>query len=354
MSNETGGSREVEIKISAWIILKIIGVGVGLWLVYLISDIIAMVAVALIFAAIIGPAADWFAKKKIPRPVGVVIIYIVLFSLIGLVIGLLVPPLISEIKDLANNFSYLWEKVASSFVGLKDYGGTASLFPQTVEKALSTLQSFLTSIISGAFTTVTNIFGGVFSFIAVAVITFYLVIQEDALKKMFYHFIPDRHVSFVEDICGKMQKKIALWLRGQLILCLVVGLVSYVGLLILGVKYALLLGILAGLMEIVPYAGPFLGGTVAVLFALAQSPFKAFMVVILYVIIQQLENNLLVPKVMEKVVGINPITSIIALLVGFRLGGIVGMLFAIPVATALEVLIRAFVKKSWPKKTEEV
>lgn len=351
MPNETGGSREVEIKISTWTILKIIGVVLSVWLVYFTRDIIAIAAVALIFAAVVGPAADWFASKKIPRPVGVVIIYIVLFSLIGLAIGLLVPPLINEIKDLANNFSYLWEKVASSFVGLQNYGGTASFFPQTVEKALATLQSFLTSIITGAFTTVSNIFGGVFSFIAIAVITFYLVIQEDALKKMFYNIIPNEHVGFVEDICVKMQKKIALWLRGQLILCLVVGVASYVGLLILGVKYALLLGIFAGLTEIIPYAGPFLGGAVAVLFALAQSPFKAFLVVVLYVIIQQLENNLLVPKVMEKVVGINPITSILALLVGFQLGGIVGMLFAIPVATALEILIKAFVQKNRSKNT---
>lgn len=334
----------VEFKISAWTVLKILVVLGAAWLVYYLSDIIAGVIVALIFAAIIDPAINWFEKKRIPRPIGVVIIYIIFFSLLALVISLVVPFLIREIRELASNFSYLWEKVIFSLVGFREYSNTISGLPQAVANGLNSLQDNLTQAIKGIFLTITGVFGGIISFIGILVITFYIVIQENGLKKMFYNLIPGRHVEFVADLVSKIQKKISMWVRGQLILCFIVGLAAYLGLLIFQVKYALLLGILAGLTEIVPYAGPFIGGAVAVLFALAQSPFKAFLVVILYIIIQQLENNLLVPKVMQKAVGLNPIVSILALLVGFRLGGITGALFAIPIATVLDIVLHGILQ----------
>jgi len=125
-----------------------------------------------------------------------------------------------------------------------------------------------------------------------------------------------------------------------MILSLIVGGVSFLGLSIIGVNYALVLGIFSGITEIIPYAGPFLGGIVAVFFALSQSTVKAFFTLILFIIIQQVENNVIVPKVMQRAVGLNPIISILALIVGARVGGIAGALFAIPVATALEVIAR--------------
>lgn len=340
------GATPIELKISCRTIIKIVAVLCGLWFLYFIRDVLAIILVALIFTAIVGPAVAWLEKKRIPRPIGVVIIYIILFSLLALVVGLLIPPLVKEIKELASNFSYLWDKIVSSLIGFREYTGTSNL-AQTIEKSLTTLEGTLTKIIRSFFGTVTSIFGGLVSFVAILVITFYMIIQEDGLKKWFYNLIPHQHIPFITGILSKIQEKISLWVRGQLILCFIVGLAAYLGLAILGVKYALVLGIFAGVTEIIPYAGPFLGGTVAVLFALTISPFKAFLVVIVFVIIQQLENNILVPKVMQKIVGLNPIVSIIALLIGFRLGGIVGALLAIPVATALDIILRSVLQKNW-------
>jgi len=339
------GGESLEIKIAAMTIVKIVAVLFVLWLVYYIRDIIATILVALIFASLIMPWADWLEKKKVPRPVSVIIIYIIVFSLLAIVIGLLVPPLVREIKDLAANFSYLWAKIVSSFVSFRAYSETISVLPQAVEKGLSTVETALSQAFRGIFATVTGIFGGIVSFVVILVITFYMVLQEDGLKKFFYSIVPASRAPLLGDLFSKMQKKISLWARGQLILCLTVGVAAFLGLAILGVDYALVLGIFVGITELVPYAGPFLGGAVAVLFALAQSPFKAFLVVILFVVIQQLENNLLVPKVMQKAVGLNPIVSIVALLIGFRLGGIVGALFAIPAATALDVIARELLGK---------
>ncbi len=340
----------MEMKISVWTILKIVAIFFGLWLVYLLRDIIATMIVALFLAAVINPAVDWLERKKVPRAVGAIIVYIILFTLIGLVISLLVPPLLGQIKELATNFSYLWEKSISSLATLRTYGDASSDLPQSVERGLASLEGALTTAIRGVFSTVTSVFGGLFSLIAVLVITFYLVVQRDSVRSMFYTIIPERHVPFVENLFHQMQEKIGLWTRGQMVLCGVVGLLAYLGLTILGVDYALVLGILAGITELVPYAGPFLGGTFAVFFALAESPFKAFLVVILYILIQQFENNVLVPKVMQRFVGLNPIASIIALLIGFKLGGIVGALFAVPLATTVEILVKSFLHKEWSAK----
>lgn len=339
----------VEFKISSWTIIKIVAMVFALWLVFLIRDILAMVLVALIFALIIAPAADWFEKKKIPRSIGVLIIYIIFFSLLALSIGIIVPPLVSEVKELTTNFSYLWGRITESFAVTGDYAATSPI-PKMVEKNLSALEAALTRAVGSAFSVVTGFFGGIFSFIVILVIAFYMIVQGDTFKKLFYNFIPEKRQVFIVDILAKIQKKISLWARGQIILIFAVGLISFIGLKILGVKYALALGIFAGITEFIPYAGPFIGGTVAVFFALAQSPLKAFLVVILYILIQQLENNILTPKVMQRVVGVNPIMSIIALLIGFRLAGIPGAIFAIPIFTALDIAVRGFFEDGWKEE----
>ncbi len=329
----------VEFTVSAGTILKIAGVLFILWFVYFIRDVIAVFFVALILSAIIDPLADWFQTRKVPRAVGVLIVYIALFSILGLIIGVLLPPLIQEVRDLASNFSAVWSRLVEGAELLRDYS-TQSGFSQNVQQGLSSVQSALGRAVGGVFTTIVNIFGGLISFVLILVLTFYMVIQEDALKRMFKALVPDRYQSFTSSTFGKIQRKISAWVRGQLILCLIIGIMVYVGLSILGVNYALVLGIFAALMEFVPYAGPFLGGVVAVFFALSQSTTKAFLVVILFIIIQQLENNILVPKVMQRAVGLNPIISILALVAGAKIAGVAGALFAIPIATALDVIVR--------------
>lgn len=329
----------LEITVSSGTILKIVGILLILWFLYFIRDVIAIFFVALILSSIIDPLADWFQVRKIPRTAAVLILYIVLFSVLGLVIGVLVPPLVQEIRDLSSNFQAVWDRLVSGAILLRDYSNQSG-FSQNIEQGLTAVQSVLGQAVGGAFTTIINIFGGLVSFVLILVLTFYMVIQEDALKRMFRILVPDRYHSFTSVALSKVQRKITAWIKGQLILSLVVGILVFIGLSIIGVNYALVLGIFAALAEFVPYVGPFLGGAVAVFFALSQSTAKAFLVVILFIVIQQLENNILVPKVMQRAVGLNPIVSILALIVGAKLAGIAGALFAIPLATALDVVVR--------------
>jgi len=330
---------KVELTVSVGTILKIVGVLLALWFLYFIRDIIAIAFVALIFSSIIDPLADWFEVRRVPRSVAVLILYVILFSIFGLIIGVLVPPLVGEIRDLASNFSVVWDRLVSGAVLFREYS-VQSGFSENVEEGLSTLQSALTKAVGGVFSTIVGIFGGVVSFAVILVLTFYMVVQEDGMKKMFRVLVPDHYQSFISGILGKIQRKITAWVKGQLLLSLIIGIMVYLGLSIIGINYALVLGMFAAIMELVPYAGPFLGGVVAVFFALSQSTTKAFLVVILFIIIQQLENNILVPKVMQRAVGLNPIISILALIIGAKVAGIAGALFAIPVATALDLLVR--------------
>jgi len=339
MAFTEGPKTKVEITVSTGTIIKIIGVLILLWFVYSVRDVLAILFVALVLSSVINPIADWFSVRRIPRSVGVLIVYIGLFSILGLVIGVLIPPLIQEIRDLASNFNAVWDRLVSGALLFREYSLQGG-FSKNIEEGLSTVQTALTRAVGGVFTTIVNIFGGVVSFALILVMTFYMVVQEDGFKRMFKVLIPERYQLFTSGVLAKVQRKITAWIKGQLILSLVIGVVAYIALSIIGVNYALVLGLFAGIMEFVPYAGPFLGGAVAVFFALAQSTPKAFFVVIAFIIIQQVENNILVPKVMQRAVGLNPIISILALVVGAKLGGIVGALFAIPVATAIDVVIR--------------
>jgi predicted PurR-regulated permease PerM len=169
------------------------------------------------------------------------------------------------------------------------------------------------------------------------------------MREFIQSITPGKHKKYVSDIISKIQHRLGYWLRGQLLLSLIIFCLTYIGLTILGVKYALILALIAGIFEIVPFLGPIISAIPGIFFAFTIQGFgTAIWVVLLYFIIQQLENNLIVPKVMGKSTGLNPLVVILAILVGARLGGIVGALLAVPVATAISVYVESNVngKKS--------
>jgi predicted PurR-regulated permease PerM len=175
------------------------------------------------------------------------------------------------------------------------------------------------------------------------VITFYFSVQENAVKQFIVWLTPKGKEEKTVLIIEKIQSRLGLWLRGQMLLSLIIFIITYVGLKILGIKYALVLALLAGFFEVVPYLGPILSAVPAVFLTLI-SPwggwFKALMVLVLYVVVQQAENNVIVPKVMARTVGLNPLIVIISILIGAKIAGVAGALVAVPVATALAVVLK--------------
>mgnify|MGYP003395481799 CR=1 FL=1 len=151
--------------------------------------------------------------------------------------------------------------------------------------------------------------------------------------------VPKKHQEFTMSLVRKIQRRMGLWVIGQMILSLCIFALTYVGLTLLGVKYALFLALLAGLLEVVPYIGPFLSAIPAIFFALIQSPALAVAVAALYVLVQKTEGYFLVPKIMEKTDGTSPLLVLLSLLVGFKLAGIFGLLLAVPLAGAITLIV---------------
>ena len=318
-------------------ILKVVGVLVGIYFLYFIKDLLLILFLAMILASLIKPVANWFRQHKMPAAFGVIIVYIVLIgSLVG-AISILSPALLKEAKAL---FGSLDEYIKNAGQFFSRFEAKSDLLDNLSEKIKSITSGDSSNILGQLVATVRGFFGGVVSGVLVLVIAFYLVIEEDGLKKMARGIIPPAYYGNFVELAVKIQQKVGAWLRGQLLLGLIVGTMAYVGLLILGIPNALVLAFIAGLTEMVPYIGPIFGAIPAVLLALAISPIKGLSVVILYFIIQQTENHLLVPKVMQKTIGINPVISILALATGFKLGGVVGALISLPVVAAVEVILR--------------
>jgi predicted PurR-regulated permease PerM len=331
-------NKTINININTLTIVKLLLILVIIFFLFLIKDILAIFFAALVLASALDPWVDVMQKKKIPRSVGILLLYLVLFLLIGTVIYLIVPPITQEIGDLSNNFPYYYNKLVSKFSTVQDYSSQYGL-ENNIKNVLLNLGANLQNTAGSIFSTVSGIFGGIFSFFLILVLTFYMTVEESAIKKLVWSIVPLNHQSYAMQLINRMQIKIGLWLRGQLILCLSIFVLSYIGLLIFGVKYALVLALIAGMTEFVPYLGPTLGAVPAVFLAFAQSPMLAVFIAGLYYVIQLVENNILVPKVMQKAVGLNPIISIAVLMIGFKLAGVLGAILSIPVATATNVFI---------------
>jgi predicted PurR-regulated permease PerM len=173
--------------------------------------------------------------------------------------------------------------------------------------------------------------------LVIFVISIYLVAQDKGVKKFLVSISPQQHRTYVASLADRIQSKLGSWLRGQMLLMAIVAVLSFIGLSLLNVKFALTLALIAGLMEIVPYIGPILGGVPAVIIAFTQSPILALFVLIFYVIIQKAEGYLIVPLVMKRSVGLNPLVVMISIIIGGQLGGIPGVVVAVPLVAAASV-----------------
>ncbi len=320
------------INISTFSIIKIFLVFILLAFLFYIRDIVTIFFVALVFASALNPWVDWLNQKKIPRPLGILSIYLLILLVISLVVYLLIPPISKQIGEISQKFP-------QAIKSLLPPASQGFSFTRDVSSNLETLQETLRANASNIIVALKGMFGSVVSFFLVVVITFYMVVEDNALGKIIRSTVPLRHQPYVVRLLKRMQQKIGFWLRGQLILCFSIGFLTFIGLRILGVKYSLVLALTAGLTEFVPYLGPIIGAIPAIFLAYAQAPMLALAVAAFYYFVQFVENHILVPKVMQKAVGLNPVVSIIVLLIGFRLAGVSGAVLSIPVATAISVVL---------------
>ncbi|MFH0854685.1 MAG: AI-2E family transporter [bacterium] len=331
----------LNINITTSTIIKTIIIILNLWFLYYIKGIIGIFLIALLLTAALKPIIDLLEKKKIPRGFGISIVYLLLFGIITGVFILILPPMVRQLSQLVEKFPVYIDKISQSIGTIKKYsinhGWIANL-----NKISANLEENLTKFAGNIFTGISSIFGGVTSFIFILVIAFYMTLEKNAMERIGNLVIPPKYKDKILRITQQLDEKIGLWVRGQLTLMVIIGIFAFLGLSILKVDYALTLGLIAGLTEVIPYLGPILGAIPAIFLAFAQSPYKALLVIILYFIMQQIENNILEPKIMQKAVGLNPIIIIFALLIGAKIAGILGIILAIPVTTSIIILIKEF------------
>jgi len=324
-------NQKTTLSISTATILKIFGVAILLWFLWYIRDILILLFVVMILVAALSPLVEKLYRKRIPRFLSVMLIYLLILFFFVFLIYLIVPPVALQVKELTHNISYYAEKITPVY--------------QQVETSLPALQKSLESIASSLNKLTTNlwaaavtIFGGLVSFVTVLVLTFYLLLERESIINVLIDFLPVAHKDKILSVFQKAGVKIGAWFRGQLILCLAIGVIDFIILAIFGIPYALVLGILGGILEVVPTIGPILSAVPAILLALAISPWTALFVALSYLGVQQLESQILVPKVMGKVVGVSPVIIILALLIGAKLLGIAGAILAVPIVATSQVV----------------
>lgn len=335
---------EKKIDISTGIIFRTILIILGIGLLYLVRDVIALFFTSIILASAMEPGVNWMHRKKIPRSLGILLIYAVLFSLIGLLFYFMVPVIVKQFNDFTGNFPVYFEKISGIFRGFQNY--TSSHNININENRSLNLSTELSQLSQGLFSTTIGVFSGFLSIIIVLSMTFYLSVKEDGMKKFIVMVTPLKYEEYIISLFERMKNKIGRWMLGQIFLMFVVFLLVFLALFFLKVPYALILAVIAGVLEIIPFVGPIIAGALATLVGFLISPVVGFTVLIIFIIIQQVESNLITPQVMRKVVGLNPIAVILALLIGAKLGGVLGAILAIPVATAAAVFIGDLMHKS--------
>lgn len=330
------------IHISTKTLVSVLAFVLGVFLLLQLWNIVLLLFAALILAALIDPFARWFAEKKIPRGLAVVLVYILLFGALGGTVYLLAPVVSEDIPQLLTRFETVVSDIedTGAYASIRETLSHMGISLEDVSSAAASTESN-GGALSSAIGAVGSVFQGVASFILILVIAFYMITEEDPLKKIVHSVVPSRHVDYVVGLLSRIRDKLAFWIRGQLILSIVIGVVTYIGLSLLGVRYAAALALIAALLEFIPYLGPILAAIPAFVVAFTQGGVVFFLVVLaFYTVVQQLENHILAPKIMQKAVGLNPIISIVALLIGAQLAGILGAIIAIPLATALGVILK--------------
>jgi len=296
-----------------------------LWLVYKVINVLLLLFISFILMTALNPLVTRLEKWRLPRVGAILITYVLVIGLFVLIIGSLIPPLIEQTGVLAGNLSLPWSE-------LKLIQLDASTINDQIEILSKNLVGVL-NIILGAASNILAIF-------TIGVMTFYLLMERKNLKNYLVILFGDGDgEKRAEDFINNLEEKLGGWVRGQLALMVIIGAMSYLGLSLLGVSFALPLAMLAGLLEFIPNIGPTIAAVPAIIVAFTISPALALGVVFLYLAIQQIENNLIVPQIMKRSAGVHPLVTITALMIGFTLGGVGGAVLAVPVFLLSQVIV---------------
>lgn len=331
------------IDISTAALLRIIAV---IGLVFLLIEawqIIASVFLAIVISAALEPSLRWLETKNIKRIYSVPVIYLIAFGLIVGTFYAVIPGLFYEIGNLSQD---LPERV-DSFVD-NTFAGTLfeGVIPN-VQDLFVNLEDRIGGLGENLFSFATTIFGGVVSLIFVVVASFWLCLDRREVHRFLTSFTPAAHRGYISNLWGRIQRRLGNWMQAQFIIAVFMGVSVFVLLTILGSPYALTLGVVAGFLEVIPFIGPLIAGGLILGLVALDSVVKGIIAVSIYILFQQLEQNVVVPTIMSKVIGSNPLVILVAALIGAELLGFWGIVLAIPTVAVLSEILRD-IKKQTP------
>lgn len=317
-----------KIEISHRTIIFTLALLMGLWLILQIRDILFLLFIAFILMSALRPLVELLVRVKVPRMLGILLLYGVIFGFFGFSLAGAIPSLVTQSTKLIHELPIFVTRVLPYW----------DIDVRSMSQQIAPISENVVKVTVG-------IFSNVITTLTVLVFTFYFLLERRHIEVFLSSTIGEGAARQALDVVETIEQRLGAWVRGELFLMFCVGLFSYIGLTFLHVDYALPLAIIAGLLEIVPMVGPLLSAIPAVLVALASSPLLALSVVALFFIVQQVENNLIVPFVMKKSIGMSPLVTIVSLMIGGKLLGVVGAILAVPVVLVIQTIIGSMLLK---------
>lgn len=326
--------------------VAIIAIVSGAWMIWQVRSILVLLGIGILFGAVIEPLVYRLRRAGLRRGQAILLVYVVFFTILGVALYYIVPLLARQVTafDAAvpEMFDNLRQQTLNNENNLVRQSGFRALV--RIEQAYNNIRDSPDLGRDQAVGVVASVFGIALTAISMLIVTFYWMMEKVTIKRMILGFFPFSRRARAHAIWDEIEFKIGGWTRGQLFLMFTIGVLSGAAYWAIDLRFWLALAIFAGFTEAIPFIGPIIGGTTAALVALADSPEKALLVIILAFVLQQLESAFLVPRVMKNAVGLTPLTVVLAVLVGSTLGGPIGAVMAIPIGAAFQVLLGSLLR----------
>lgn len=327
---------KMKFEITTGTILKIILAIFAVWFLYTVREIVFLLFIVLIIVIALDPLINRMSKY-IPRLLALLIFSLAILGILTAIGFLIIPPVVNQLGQISIDLPFYLNKFGPIY---QNFQGSIANY----QESLFSASSQLGKLSSGIFSTTIGFISGIIGVFTVLVLTFYMLLEKNAIRIFLEQIIPLEHKEKIFELVKKIGLKMGSWLRGQILLMVMIGILDWIALTALGVPFALTLAVWGGLTEVIPYVGPWLGLIPAAIIAFTISPLAGLLVIIIYVGIQQLEAQVLAPKVMGRAVGLSPVIIILAILIGAKLEGILGIIIAVPVAAAISVILQ-----EWPE-----
>jgi len=339
----------INISITAGSVINILLVLLGAYVIFVLRELLLLVLTAVVLASAIEPGVEFFKKRlRLHRVLSVILMYLLVFGSIFIGIYYFVPPVLDEAQSFIALLPQYLDTVElptsignAGFIGAETVTAKSSL----LESLLSLQESFADTG-EGIVRLLATVFGGIFSLFLTIVLSFYFAVRDAGIDDFLKIVTPIKHQDYVLDLWRRSQRKIGLWMQGQLMLSLIIGILVYLGLMILGVPYALLLAVFAAVLELIPVFGSIIAAIPGVLVAFVDGGATLALIVGgLFLVVNQFQGNLIYPLVVKKVIGVPPLLVILAIIAGGQLAGVIGVILAVPIAAGIQELVHDFQQK---------